>query len=239
VVLALLGLTSCAGRQPPVGFPVPVAAPGVPWSLPAEMLGRQFLFRVDVDSSEGDSRLRLTLRLVAADRFALVAADALGRAWWSLEVVGGEALAIDHRQRTYCRSSEDDRLVDPLVGLDQGTAVPLVLLGQLPLPPLAGTAGMAPGEAVAAVVDYPAADGRRVSGVLAADGRPERWTLWQDGEPQLWWAREGSGGRLDVRRDGLSLRWQPVVSEALPADALPAVPTVPSGYRASCAAGED
>lgn len=189
------------------------------------------LLRAEAETPEGHYRLKLSLRLASAERFLMSASDTFGRTLWTLEVAAGAALAVDHRQRSYCRAAVDGALVDPLIGFDQVAAIPRILAGRLPLAPAAG-AETPPNLGAGATLDYRAAGQRRVVALLAADRAPERWTLWQGGEPWLWWVREGSGGRLDARGGALRLSWQPIVVEDLPAGALgAALADPPASYR--------
>lgn len=221
-VLVTVLLAACGGVRPPATS-VPVAA-GEPWGVPGAELGTQRLLRAELDTPDGGARLRLTLRL-AEGSYQLIAADALGRAVWTVHVEGERATFLDHRSSFWCEA----RARDPLRALPLGApldALPAVLLGRLPLAPSGDV------ERDGERMHYLVVGGRRLDAELRG-GAVERWTLWGETEPEFWWTATGDGGVLTARRERVVLRWQQVVREPLPSPLVaPAIP--PTLRRGTC-----
>ncbi len=175
--------------------------------LPDSEVETQRLFRVHYAGPEGDGSLRMVLRLEAADRFQITAADTLGRTVWSLQADVDGLLSLDHRAQTFCRAPADLRLPETALAPLPVASLPSVLLGFLPMPPDT-SASTLPDR-----LDYRDAGGRRWT-AGSEDGNLAAWTLWQDGVPILWWSRQPRGGILS-HRQGVQFRWREVVREPL------------------------
>lgn len=222
LVVSLIPGCGPAGPPPPVSVPSPVLEP---WQIPAEALGTQRLFRAHYDGPDGGGGFRLTLRLVRPDRWQ-AQGNALGRKLWSLEADGEEGLWIDHREDVFCRLDRRLELAGSLLAPMPFRAFPALLLGRLPEPPTAGAeVRRRPGGEIV----FAGADGRRWRARVEA-GRVRRWTLAQDGRTIAWWQTRGDEAILSDRRNGVQLRWRPVVEEHLARPLDPLAP--PPGYRA-------
>lgn len=198
-----------------VGLPGPRLPPAA--GSPATGAATQTLYRVSYDGPAGDGRLRLVLRQLAAERFQIRTADALGRAVWSLELAASEVLLVDHRERRACRTGRELRVREIALAPLPLEAIPRVLAGETPaVPPPAADAS-----------DWTDPTGRRwtarrEAGALAA------WTLWEEGEPVLWWLRQPRGGILS-HREGSQFRWKEAAREPLPDGGYSPL-EVPEGY---------
>jgi hypothetical protein len=184
-----------------------IESPRLAPRLPETELETQRLFRVRYDGPEGDGSLRMTLRLEAADRFQITAADTLGRPVWSLQADGGGLLSLNHREQTFCRAAADLRLPETALAPLPVGSLPSVLLGYLPMPP-DGSENRLPDR-----VDYRDGGGRRWT-ARSNDGNLAAWTLWDADVPILWWSRQPRGGVLS-HREGVQFRWREVVREPL------------------------
>ncbi len=209
------------------------AAP--PWGLAGDDLGTQRLFRLRYDGPEGEGSFRLTLRLVAADRYRASAVDAVGRLVWSLSVEGEEGLWLDHRQERFCRFRgrfAPEALALSPFGLP---SLPALLLGRIPVAPAdpLGPAEMGKQERL----DYLDTEGRRWTAQLLPSGDLASWTLWQEGEPVAWWSRQGEEALLSERRRAAQLRWREVLREAISGELPPLA--VPGTFREGCEAASD
>ena len=228
--VAACALASRPHPVPAVPPPPPTlaATPGdAPWEIPAGALGTQRLYRVHYSGPDGEGSVKVTLRLVTAERYQVQAADPLGRLLWSLDVGEGGGLWIDHRAEAACRLGDRLDLRGVPLSPFPLLALPPLLLGRLPAPPAV------PGEAAtgggASDLDFVDSDGRRWT-ARCAGGRPESWTLWSgDGEPRISWVKVDDEAILSDREQRVQLRWRQVVAEPLgaPPEPLP----VPSGYR--------
>jgi hypothetical protein len=220
---ALTGLLGLVAACAPGPRPAPVAIPAglAPWELPPGAYPSQTLLRARVRGPEGEGRFRLVLRLASPSRYQLAAADALGRAAWSLDVEGGRAILLDHRRERTCAYRE--RLTLPRIRLGSLAldAVPRLLLGRLPGVP-AGPAPAADGP-----IAYRDARGRQWTARVEA-GRPVAWTMTEEGTPILWW-RRADGEEILSHRDGLQLRLEATVREPLAGPLTPL--EAPAGYR--------
>ena len=218
-----------AGPPPPVSLPSPAAEP---WQVPVEALGTQRLFRAHYDGPDGGGGFRLTLRLVRPDRWQ-AQGNALGRKLWSLEANGEEGLWIDHRKDVFCHLENRLELAGSLLAPMPFRAFPALLLGRLPEPPAAGSQvrRRAGGDLV-----FGGADGRHWRARVEA-GSVRGWSLSQDGQTVAWWRIRGDEAILSDRRNGIQLRWRPVVQEPLARPLEPLVP--PAGYRAVVCRGLD
>jgi hypothetical protein len=232
-------LAACAPAAPPrsvagAGGGRAAAEGAAPWEIPADALASQRLYRLRYDGPDGEGGFKVTLRLVAADRYQVQAADALGRPAWSLEVEGARGLWLDHRRALACRLA--GRL--DLAGLPLSPfplpALPPLLLGRLPAAPAepeARRAAGAPGATALAFVD---AEGRRWTADLDG-GRPVAWALWdgagaaEGGRPRISWRSVGGEAILSDRERRAQLRWRQVVAE--PLLGAPAPLAVPAGFQ--------
>jgi len=192
------------------------------WTVPAEALGTQRLFRVRYEGQDGRGGMKLVLRLSSESTFEVLTSDALGRPLWSLQTSEMETLLIDHRARVFCRASEV-RLPDPVLAAMPWQSLPRVLLGYLPTKP-ARIERRTTDE-----IDFRGEDGRRWTSRLAT-GQPSSWVLWEEDRPVLWWSRQGEGGMVS-HRQGIQIKWREIVSEPLldPVAEL----QIPSGYQVS------
>ena len=222
VALAAVAALHCAGRTS--GPKTRPAAEGEAkgWTLPAEALGTQRLYRVRYEGQEGRGGMKLILKLASESRFQVSTTDALGRPLWSLQASEAESLLIDHRGREFCRA-KDIRLPDPVLEAMPWRALPRVLLGYLPTEPETMV------KSSALELDFRGSDGRRWTSRLDA-GRPTSWVLWEDSRPALWWSRRGEGGVLS-HRQGIQIRWREIVNEPLQSALVDL--QIPSGYAPS------
>ncbi|HEX4952347.1 MAG TPA: hypothetical protein VF017_02980 [Thermoanaerobaculia bacterium] len=206
-----------------------------PWALAAEDLATQRLFRLHYDGPEGEGSFRLTLRLLAADRYRATAVDAVGRLVWSLSVEGEEGLWLDHRQERFCRFR--GRLAPEVLALSPFglPSLPALLLGRMPVAP-AGTIEP-PEEGKEDRLDYLDTEGRRWTALLSPEGGVASWTLWQEGEPVVWWSRQGEEALLSERRRAAQLRWREVLREAIAPELAPLTP--PATFREGCETASD
>lgn len=226
-LLALLAAGSLVGACASArGGAAPLGRPQDPWELPPGATGTQRLYRVEYAGPEGSGTLKLTLRLAAADRFVVHAADPLGRAVWALAVGAPEALWVDHRGETVCRDEPTLELPGWAQGLLPAAALPAVLLGALPVTPVAS-------ERRDGALTAHDASGRRWTAEVA-DGVVRSWVLWQGDEPSWWWQRRGRGGVLSQRGRNRQLRWQEVVAEPLTGAVTL---SAPAGYLELCRSG--
>lgn len=200
-------------------------APVAAWELPAEELGRQSLYRVQLRAGEERGSLRLVLRLWDPARFELAATDALGRSLWSLRSAGGAAVWSERDRGGPCALAAGRAILWPRFGLTfPASDLPGLLIGRLPEPPSTPAGAAAAGESEIAT-----ASGRRFR-VTIAGGLPVRWiALDEAGDPTLTWTRDEDGGRLDGA-EGLEVRWRRVSSEAVAG----APPEPPAGDLPEC-----
>lgn len=211
VALALLatlgsGCGSSLARRPTATPPVAPAVQPVGVSAKAEVPpgGEQSLYRLTYDSGEGRTSLKAVLRQEGPDgRFQLVFSDVAGRRVWSLDHRPREAILVDHRSGTFCRSGPDLRLPEVHPQELPLSAVPRVLAGRLPMD---GKTEIVGDE----IVD---SAGRRWR-TKSQEGELVAWSLLDAGGPALWWARDRDGGLLS-RRGGVQYRWRLIVREAL------------------------
>jgi hypothetical protein len=230
-ILLAAAVAACAPaarpRTEPAVPPALSAAPGgSPWEIPAAALGTQRLYRVRYSGPEGEGSVKVTLRLVTAERYQVQAADPLGRLLWSLDVGEGRGLWIDHRAEVACRLGDRLTLTGVPLAPFPLLALPPLLLGRLPAPPGAGGAAAGGDDGL----DFLDREGRRWT-ARCDGGRPESWTLWASGgdEPRISWLRVDGEAILSDREQRVQLRWREVVAE--PLTGVPDPLTVPSGYR--------
>lgn len=231
---ALLLASGCvhAGRPGGSSAPSPPAPAPSSWALPAATLGRQTLWRAQVDGPEGDVSLRLTLRLESPERYQLTVADRLGRGWLALDTTapGGPRL-IDHRGARVCLLEREL----PVTGLPFSPlpldVLPALLLGRAPVAPATGEAPVADGEQA-----FTDAAGRRWS-VERERGEVRRWTLWEGDEPALWFRADRGERHLTDRVRGLQMSWQKVADEPLSAPLTPL--EAPADYAVTPCSGAD
>ena len=235
---ALLAAAACAGCVSTVGRPGAqraqqtesttaearqAEAAGAPWDLPAGAVPSQRLYQGSYEGPEGGGTFRATLRLAAADRFRLDAADRLGRPLWTVGVDGDDSWWIDHHTGVWC--PDLSRLALP--GFGRGpvpaTALPALLLGALPIRP----AKTAPAGPVGGTVEVIDEAGHRWQATVG-HGQVTAWSVAERDQPFWWWRRQGKGGILS-QRDGRQLRWQEVVVEPLRGELPPRA--VPADYR--------
>lgn len=236
MVLLVLGVLAmgCATRGgarpvPTAELRLPSAAAEELWSLDQEDLWTQRLFRMHYDGPDGDGSFKLTLRLASPELFQMTAVDRLSRRWFSLSVADGEALLLDHREKTYCRYAGEIELAAVPLGPLPFSTLPALLLGRLPLP--AGS----PVAIEAGEVGFRDRRGRRWTAGLE-EKRLTNWILWGDDGPEVWWQAREDSAMLSSRRESLQLRWRQVVAEPMPPPL--AEMTVPEGYvRGECVEG--
>ncbi len=191
--------------------PAALAEAGQPWTLPADALATQRLYRVKYDGPEGKLNFKLTLYLEAADRYRLLAADPLGRKLWELSLEpGDQAVLIDHRGKRYCQHNSANLLtVVPLARLPL-LALPQLLLGRLPAKPAAEL------QLSETTASYRDAQGQLWQAGLER-GRLQWWSLVEAGQAIAWWrpAEDGAGGIFSDRRGQQQVRWREVIQEQL------------------------
>jgi hypothetical protein len=193
--------------------------------LQAEDFGTQRLFRLSYGGPEGQVSLRLTLRLLAADRYRLDAADPVGRLVWVMVAEGQGGVWVDHRAGLYCRFTGTEapefltRTPFSLVSL------PALLLGRLPVEPVPPLRNREQG------FEFEGSAGRRWVVGLGPDGRLASWSLSEGAEPRAWWSQRGSEALLSERR-GAQLRWRQTLVEPF-AGPLPEA-VIPAGYPEGC-----
>ena len=182
-----------------------------PWRLPTDAYPTQRLFRVQYESPQRDASFKLTLYLLGQSEYRMLAADTLGRKLWSLDVdPAGQAVWIDHRQKSFCRLGAAEHLsFTPLARLPL-ISLPRLLLGRLPADPEAAL------DRQQGWLTYLDARGQRWSGRLDDDQQVEWWSLEDRGEKVAWWLREeAAAGVFTHRRSRQQLRWREVVRETL------------------------
>lgn len=197
------------------------------WEIPAEELGRQSLYRVQLAAGGERGSLRLVLRLWDPDRFELAASDALGRSLWSLRSSGSAAVWSDRDRGISCALAGDRPIRWPRFGLTlPASDLPALLLGRLPEPPAIPTGAREGGES-----EIEAASGRRYR-LTVAGGLPVRWSLSRGpAEGTLTWTRDGDGGRLEASgSEDFEIRWRRVSRE--PVTGAP--PSPPMGSLPEC-----
>jgi len=206
---------------------VPAAELAAAWTVPADELASQRLFRVTYDGADGGGSFRLTLLLESAQRYQVRAVDPLGRALWTLDVAGDEGRWLDHRNRVTCRlHGRFDLAAAHLAPFPLG-ALPALLLGRLPAA-ADGSVEVTPAAAAGDLrIAYRDARGRGWSARLVA-GRPTSWTLVEGGEASLWWLLHDGEAFLSDPGRGSQLRWRQTLRE--PLAAAIASPPVPDGY---------
>ena len=198
----------------------------LPWELPASALGTQRVLRARYAGPEMDAVVRLVLRLEAADRFQLQAADRLGRAVWDLQLVGGDVFWVDHQGELVCRGLPERGLPPGLGDPLPVAELPAVLLGVLPARP-ADPAAAGDGRELAFVDRL----GRRWSGRLDRDGALAEWALWSGTRPEWRFQVRDGGGVLWQPDGGRRLEWTAGVVE--PLTGLTPL-SVPGSYREEC-----
>lgn len=212
-------------------LPRPAVIEGQPWVLPESVFPSQRLYRLRYEDRVDRVDLKLALYLESRERFRLQTTADLGRKLWTLEVEGDEALWIDHREATVCRTARAGELrIVPLGGLPV-VAVPRVLLGLLPMPP-AEPPRRPPEEASLA---YDDAFGRTWNAGFEATppegdrwGAVRWWSLVEAGEPTVWWRWHDGAAVLVDEPAGRQLRWGELAREMLASPLGP--PQVPAGY---------
>lgn len=192
--------------------------------LPSD-LDTQRIVRLHYDGPEGDGTLKLVVRIRTEDDFQLDASDRLGRRWWSLRFLGGEALVLWVRERVFCQYGSEIQIDELPLGPVSAAALPSLLLDRLPVGSEYRVTSTPEGE-IEVRDDF----GRRYRVRLEA-GRLQSWSLWQDGQPYAWWTRQGSLSYLSAPRQELQLRWQQTSSTGPLRTELTAL-EVPDGYVA-------
>lgn len=230
-VLALAAAAVLAGAC--AAGPAPRAAPAgsapsepvEPWEIPETALGTQRLFRVSYSGPEGEGSFRLTLRLVSPERYQVQAVDPLGRALWSLDVVGGHGIWLNHRSRSFCRFQGSFDIQGAPLGPFPLPALPSLLLGRVPADP----AGPLRSRAEGREVTFPDRQGRSWTVALGEGGEIRTWTLAEGGAPTVWWLRRDDDSILSDRERGIQVRWRQVLREPLEGEPPPLEP--PAGFR--------
>jgi len=154
--------------------------------------------------------LRWTLRRWSADRFELVAGDALGRTVWSLAVAGSDGVWTDARAGSRCRfaAAAGARFGDVLLPLPSA-ALPVILLGGLPVALPAGALATTGQRAV----EFDDA-GRRWR-VELADDRVVAWRVSGAGGGEIAWDRRGDSQRLRASAPRWTASWRETAREPL------------------------
>jgi hypothetical protein len=205
--------------------PRPVPAGGAtPWQIPPAAYNSQRLYRVSYSGPEGEGSFKLTLRLVAPDRYQVTTADPVGRALWSLDVAEDSGLWLDHRNRTFCKfEGQFDISGVPLAPFPL-LSLPSLLLGRLPAEPVA------PPQEKGKDITFKDAQDRRWTATLAAGaaGQVASWTLWDGQKPAVLWVQRDDWAILSDRAQKVQMRWKEVVREALPGPPRPLAP--PDGF---------
>ncbi|MYF97255.1 MAG: hypothetical protein F4210_17500 [Holophagales bacterium] len=242
LLLSLAWLSGCVSTGPDrepafrAGGPAREAAP---WEIPEAEWRTQRIVRMRYEGPEGSGTLRLVLRFEDPDSFHVSASDRLGRRWWDLNVLEGNAMVLWVRERTFCRYAGDLEIPALSLGPVPASAVAALLMRRLPAPP--ADTGVWEETAVSGrpdrgvELDFEDRRGRRWTTETSVAGpnrwAPNRWTLWSGDRARATWRADVEGmARLVESDTGLELRWtQPKPATELAAP-LPA-PAVPSGYR--------
>jgi hypothetical protein len=215
-----MGLAAGCSMRP---APQAVRAPSLPvWQIPPDALGTQRLYRVSYSGPEGEGSFKVTLRLVSPERYEIQAADPVGRALWSLDVLDERGLWIDHRGRAYCVFEGRFEMRGFPLGPFPLLALPSLLLGRVPAEP-AGPVEQKGEETV-----FLDAAGRRWA-ATAEGGLVEGWNLAEGDAPTVWWRLYEGSAILSDRGRGVQIRWREVLREKLQGDLERLTP--PSGYR--------
>lgn len=221
VGVALLVPPACRPPAPRQAAPEPDVAL---WEIPRLELMTQRLYRLRYRTPAEEGSARLVLRLSSPELYRLELSDVAGRLHWSLEVDGGEGLAVDHRGGRYCRldgAVSAAALGDVELALDK---VPALLLGRLPVEPAAG-----PGRVDGGWEMTDASD-RRWTVQLDDDGWPAAWSVRADGGGgPLRWHRRPDGGVLESEEGARRIEWRQVVRERATRRLEPSPP--PAGFH--------
>jgi hypothetical protein len=222
LTLLLAGCASGPSPRPLPGIGIP------PWQMPDGAYGSQRLYRVGYSGPEGEGSFRVTLRLVAADRYQVQAVDPVGRALWSLDVNAGKGLSLNHRGRTYCPFEGSFDLSGVALGPFPLLSLPSLLLGRVPAQPVE------PVRQDGDEVTFHDGDGRQWTAKVRDNGVVESWTLWENGVPSVWWLRREDWAILS-NRERRQVRWREVLQE--PLTTPPAPLAAPPAFREEC--GDD
>jgi len=218
-VLALSIGAGCAGHSAPVTSGGPARPP---WEIPADALGTQRLYRLSYSGPEGEGSFRVTLRFATPERYQLQAVDPLGRALFSLDVVAGAGVLLNHRSRSYCRFQGSFETEDLPLGPFPLVALPTLLLDRIPVAPLEPVP-------LRDSLDFVDAEGRSWAVSVGPEGAPLSWSLRTGNAPTAWWLRRDGWSILSDRVRGVQIKWRQVVVEPLPGE-IPPLP-VPEAYR--------
>jgi hypothetical protein len=225
--LPFLLTAGCASRPvpPPQARPVPVRAL-LPWQMPQEAYGSQWLYRVSYSGPEGEGSFKVTLRLVSPARYQIQAADPLGRSLWSLDVNNADGLWLDHHAHNYCRFEGRFDVSGVPLGPFPLLSLPSLLVGRVPGEPAAGSPTAEPRGRE---FDFKDAEERRWTGALGEKGAVLSWTLSEGSTPKVWWMRRDDWAILSDRERGVQVRWREVLRENLDREPPQLVP--PADYK--------
>ena len=217
----LLVVVGCTSSAPFIGRG---AQDAEPWFVPTSEFGTQRLFRVRLESPDGRGRLRLLLRLEAANHYRIDATHPLfNRRLWSFEAISGHALLVDYTQKVACRYDGEVEIMALPLGPFRQERLPALLLGFLPLVP-----GTAPSRVVEGELDLRDEAGRRWTATISAAGI-EHWILWDEAGVRAEWTVEEAWAALEAREEGVRVRWRETLRE--PFDGRTRRLEVPQAYR--------
>lgn len=228
LLLLLLLAAGCASKPAPVPQPLPPAPVRMllPWQMPQEAYGSQWLYRVSYSGPEGEGSFKVTLRLVSAARYQIQASDPLGRSLWSLDVNNDDGLWLNHHSRNYCQFEGRFDVSGVPLGPFPLLSLPSLLIGRVPGEPAAGSPTPEPRGRE---FDFKDAEDRRWTGALGEKGAVLNWTLSEGSTPKVWWMRRDDWAILSDRERGIQVRWREVLRENL--DREPQRLAVPSDYK--------
>lgn len=220
--------------ETPAPPPSEAARAQVPAEIPAADLATQYLFRAQyLGPQQEDGSFRLILWLESLRRFRLQAVDPIGRVAWNLDADDSQVLWIDHRGQRVCRYGESIELPGLAMGAFPAAALPSLLLGVIPVPPVVRP--KVHQQDGVRHLQWRDAEGRAWTATLR-NGDLLRWALWAGGrsgeeaggEPVAQLRRQEPWWILLDRRQDLEVRWRQVLRE--PLEDLPPAPEIPPEY---------
>lgn len=179
------------------------SAKAPPSQLSNDQVQTQWITDLDYNGPEGHFGMNLVFRVADATHFSVLAKDKLGRSWWALAVQGGEALALDLRNDTYCRYSGSVQIDAIPLGPLEFDLIPQFILGHLPFEPKRSTSEE-DGE-----WSFQDERDRTWFARLDPDGGLSSWRLVGEAAvPKLWWSRAGRTQVFSAPDQSLQLRWK-------------------------------